>query len=442
MQVRSGKRRYGVGPSGGYFSVLLMLRLALVAPIVAALLATAGCGGRLAGTTINFSVSLDDHERQAMQQLMVRFEEGTSQGASAELPTRFRDEQGIQVNLVAVSASELPEALASVDPEIHVFAQDNVALRPLVDQGLVEDLSDVPIPAEVSPALIPPRFDGKQLFLPFRPNVRLAYANSEALAEAGTRPPRSLQELAPVARKLAVSSGQPMVTLSLSQEDDGAAAAVTISELILAHGGDPRMLNDKGAVAAYQYLRRLWSDGLLARESLFAKYDSEVVYLLSGASWLAENWSFTSAELLEEGRLSAFEVYEGWQGSQAHVIGGDVLGIPKGVQGPQREAALALAQFLMSREAQAFLVRENAWPAIRNDAYDVPEASQETFRAIQAALEGGWFRPNERYWADVTRAMNEAINRVVLGDEPVVAVLDELHARVEASHPGEYPPGS
>lgn len=420
----------------------LLARLVVLGSIMALLIGSS-CSRSLAGTTINFAVALDDHERRTMQQLMFRFEDETSQGVSADLASRFRDERGVRVNLVPVRPAGLPEVLRSGDPEIHVFAQDNVALRPLVDEELVEDLSGVPIPPEVGPALVPPRFDGRQLFLPFRPNVRLAYANSEALAQAGASAPQSLQELAAVAEKLKASTGRPMVTFSLARGDGGAATAtdITISELILAHGGDPRLLNDDGSIEAFEYLRRLWSQGLLTRESLFAQFDTEVAYLIQGESWLAQNWSFTSAELLEAGVLEQFEVYEGWQGSQAHVIGGDVLGMPQGVRGRQREASLALMRFLMSKEVQEYLVRENSWPAIRNDAYGELEVTSETFRAIRVALDEGWFRPNDAYWVDVSRAMNEAVDRTVLGDEPIAAVLDELHARIAGTHPGTYPPG-
>lgn len=400
-----------------------------------------GCSPKLAGTRVDFAIAVDDHERQALQQLMSRFEDQTSGAVDLNLPSRFRGQGGIEVNLVPMRPNQLAHMLATGEPKVDLFAQDNVSLRPLVDQRMVEDLSAVQIPSEVGLAMVPPRFEGRQLFLPFRPNVRIAYANRDALSRAGAAVPRAIDELLPVAQKLKAAAGKPMVTLSLSQDDDGAAAAVTISELILANGGDPRLLDDPGTVRAFGQLRELWSQGLLARESLFAKYDTEVENLRSGRAWLAQNWTFTSSELARDGQLQAFEVYEGWQGSGAHVVGGDVLGMPRGVQGRQREATLELAQFLMSRQAQEFLVRENSWPAIREDAYGTTEGDP-TFSAIQSALRNGWFRPNERYWADVTRAMNEGVNRIVLGAEPEAAVLKELHARVAATNPGHYPPSA
>jgi trehalose transport system substrate-binding protein len=375
--------------------------------------------GPLAGLTATFSVSLAEEEQDAVRELLARFERET----------------GARVRLVSVAAADLPEKLR-VDvgagrPTIDLFAQDNLGLRALVDAGVVEDLSDVELPAGVLPAMVPPRFDGRRYFLPFRPNVQVAYANRARFRQAGVAPPRTVEELRRVARALkAAAGGEPKVTLAL---DQGAGTAVTVSEWIVAFGGDPLRLDGPGAVEAFEFLQGLWGEGLLARESLVAKFDTQVDFLQGETAWLAENWPFTSRVFAEQDLLDRFEVYPGWRGPvrAAHVIGGDVLGIPRGVGGRQREAAVALARFLMSREAQALLVERNAWPSIREDAYGaVPPALRQTFDAIRAALVDGFFRPSVSYWPEVTEAMNDAVRRVVEQGEPARPVLEALASRV------------
>jgi trehalose transport system substrate-binding protein len=141
-------------------------------------------------------------------------------------------------------------------------------------------------------------------------------------------------------------------------------------------------------------------------------------------------------------------VYEGWRGPSraAHVIGGDVLGIPRGVSPEQRRAAVELAQFLMSKEAQETLAERNAWPSIRSDSYGtVPAEQRETFDAVQKALQDGWYRPNVVYWSDVSEQMNAAVRRILEGGENVTTVLNELHARIETAarqKGAQYPPAS
>jgi trehalose transport system substrate-binding protein len=396
-----------------------------------------GATGNFNGVTITFSDSVAESETAAVQELLSTFQQQT----------------GAKVNLTTVTAQDMPAKLqvevSSNNHTIHLFAQDNLALATLVDKGLVEDLSDVQIPAEVQPALIPDKFDGKQYFLPYRPNVRVTYVNKDRFSAAGVSAPKTVDEYKSVAEKLKTAAGgQGKVTISLADQPDTGPLGVTMSEWIVSYGGDPLILNDAGSVEAITFLQGLWKEGVFAKESLQAKYDTEVDYLQGETSWLATNWPFTTAELDKTGILDKFEVYEGWSGPSraAHVVGGEVLGIPKGVSGKEKEAALALAQFLVSKEAQQILVAKNSWPSVRTDALgDVPSSQKTTFDAIQAALKNGWYRPNVVYWSDVESAMDDAIHDAIVGGQDVKTVLDAAHSKIEAaakSKGATYPPSS
>ena len=427
----------------------------MTAALLLALL-TVGCGPRdsrdrqrrAAPTTIAFASNVNEDEIPALRRLLDQFEARTKSKIDLGVASRFRDESGIKVKLLPSSSGARLARLRSDDPGFHLFAEDIVSLRPLVEENLVQ-APGVGIPSEVDSKMIAAlRFSGDVLFLPFRPNVRLVYANKTALRDAGvTGVPHTHAEFIAVAEKLKASAGhRPMTTLSLSDEEGGDATAVTISELILGQGGDPRILNNDASLRAFEFLRQSWQNRLLARQSLSAKHDTEVQYLKGGTTWLAQNWSFTSSELWKAKQLANFEVYAGWQGPRAHVVGGDALGIPRQVRGDEKVAALLLAKFLMSPEAQHFLSRENSWPSILSDGYVGRPEQAATFRAIEEALAEGWYRPTESYWKDstkaidVTRAMNEAVARAVIGSEPVRQVLDDLDKRMREAHQGQYPP--
>jgi trehalose transport system substrate-binding protein len=419
-----------------------LLWLALLATLA---LVAAACGGggkeaqpaagkTLSGTTITFSTVLAEAEVPAVREVLGNFE----------------DQTGAKVNFTQVISADLPQKLqvevGSGQHTIDLFAQDNLALKVLVDRQLVEDLSDVQIPAGVKQELIPEKFNGKQYFLPYRPNVRVAYTNNGKFRSAGVQPPTTVDQFISVAQKLKqAAGGTPKTTLSLAQGDP---AAVTISEWIVSYGGNPLILNDQGSVQAFTTLQQLWQQQLIAKESLQAKFDTEVNYLQGQTSWLAQNWPFTSSSLNDQGLLDQFTVYEGWAGPAraAHVIGGEVVGIPKGVSGKQKEAALELAKFLMSKEAQQILVAKNGWPSVRDDAAaEVPDELKQTFDAIQKALTDGWYRPNVAYWSDASDAMNAAIQRIVVKREPVQSTLDSLHQTIAAAAKkkgAQYPPSS
>ena len=419
------------------------MRRYLTALLLVPLLALTACGdgddgegaggGELSGTTITFSISLAQEEQAAIDDLVRQFERRT----------------GADVTVTSITSSDLPARLR-VDvgagrPTIHLFAQDNLALAVLVQENLVEDLSDVQLPPEVLDAMTPERFNGRQYFLPFRPNVRVAYVNNERFRSANAQRPTTVEEYRNVAQSLRDAGGGPKVTLSLAQGDP---AAVTISEWIVSFGGNPLLLNDDGSVRAFEFIQGMWRDGLLARESLLGKFDTEPEYLIGETAWYAQNWPFTTAQLAEQGLLERFDVYEGFRGPAraAHVIGGDVLGIPRGVSPEQRRAAVELAQFLMSKDAQETLAERNAWPSIRSDSYGrVPSEQRETFDAVQKALESGWYRPNVVYWSDVSEQMNAAVRRIIEGGENARSVLNELHGRIDAAarqKGAQYPPTS
>jgi trehalose transport system substrate-binding protein len=394
-----------------------------------------GATGNFQGVTITFSDAVAESESAAVQEVL----------------GNFQDQTGAKVNLTTVTAQDLPAKLqvevSSGSHTIHLFAQDNLALATLVEQDLVEDLSDVQIPSEVQPALIPDKFDGKQYFLPYRPNVRVTYVNKDRFSAAGVSPPTTTDEYKAVAEKLKqAGGGQGKVTVSFANQPDTGPLGVTMSEWIVSYGGNPLILNDDGSVQAVTFLQDLWKQGVFAQESLQAKFDTEVDYLQGETSWFGTNWPFTTAELDAAGILEKFDVYEGWSGPAraAHVIGGEVLGIPKGVTGREKEAALALAQYLVSQEAQQILVSKNSWPSVRTDALgQVPENQKTTFDAIQAALENGWYRPNVVYWSDVESAMDDIIQNAIVGGQDVKTVLDAANAKVAAAAQAkgaEYPP--
>ena len=172
----------------------------LVALVLCGLSGCAGEGrdpptGPFAGIEIVFSASVAEEEKPAVQGLLERFQRTT----------------GATVTLAMVTAADLPEKLAvevgAERPSIHLFAQDNLALRILVDRGLVLPLGDVPVPDAVPARMIPAFINGTRFFLPFRPNVRVAYANRARFRQAGLTPPRTVDELRTVARQLKAASG-------------------------------------------------------------------------------------------------------------------------------------------------------------------------------------------------------------------------------------------
>ena len=215
------------------------------------------------------------------------------------------------------------------------------------------------VPDAVLPGDVPPRFEEARYFLPFRPNVLVTYVNRARLREAGSALPRTTAALRNVAAGFqgpaGRTQGHPAARRRVRPRPSRSPSSSWAS------GAIPLVLNDAGSVAAFEFLAGLWREGLLARESLVAKYDTQVDNLVSETAWLAPNWPFMSGVLARQDLLDRFEVYAGWRGPAcaAHVVGGDVLASRAGSPG-----AVARARSSWPRSSCPVTPRSASSPAM------------------------------------------------------------------------------
>ncbi len=313
--------------------------------------------------------------------------------------------------------------------QIDLFAQDNMRLQELVDARLVTRLNpeDVQMEEAVYPSLMAAGLiAGVRYFVPFRPNVQIAYYNAEKFARYGLQPPRTWPELLAVARTFHAKEGIGRV---LFKGVGGAPTTTQLYEWIVAAGGDPFDFAHPGTVQTFQFLASLRP--YLAPDSRRAKWDTTNDALAQDAAYLAQNWPFGVPLLVQEYDKTEIRTYSGWAGPvrEAHVIGGDVLGIPIGA--PHRRLALALIQHLQSREVQSILSSRLGWPSLRSDAVGtVEDWMRPHVAAVREALRHGIFRTNVAYWAAYERIANEAVQRILWRREDPDRVLPPLAARL------------
>lgn len=346
----------------------------------------------------------------------------------------FEKEHGVKIEAVQIEANDLPQVLlaqvAAGKVNIDVFAQDNMQLSHLINNDLVEDLSvyENELPKEIIPNLIQAgKFDNKLYFMPYRPNVQITYYNKAKFDQYGLKPPRNWNELFYVARVLKQKEGVGKV---LFKAYGGAPTATQLYEWIVSAGGDPLYLNDAGTRRTFLFLRQLWP--YLAPDSIRAKFDTSNEYMARDSAYLMQNWPFGVNVLIKDYDKKDIATYHGFSGPkrEAHVIGGEVLGIPKGAQ--NIELSLKFIQYLQSKPVQEQLVTELGWPSIRRDAYgQVPAWMKPHFKAVEEALEYGIFRENVPYWDDVVKCLNGAFEEIVLQGAPSHRILYIYHNQLE-----------
>lgn len=315
--------------------------------------------------------------------------------------------------------------------EIDLFAQDNMRLQELVDARLAAPFTsqEAEMDAAIYPAL---RAVGSihsvLYFVPFRPNVQITYYNADKFAQYGLQPPRTWPELLEVARIFYTKEGIGRV---LFQGEGGAPTTTQLYEWIVSAGGDPFDFTHPGTLATFRFLATLRP--YLAPDSRRAKWNTTSDALAQETAYVAQNWPVGVPLLVQEYGKTAIHTYSGWAGParEAHVIGGDVLGIP--VDAPHRPLALALIRHLQSQEVQKTLVGMLGWPSLRSDTEAAVAAwMQPHVAAISEALRYGVFRANVRYWAEYERIADEAVQRILWRREAPDRVLPPLAARLAA----------
>jgi trehalose transport system substrate-binding protein len=346
----------------------------------------------------------------------------------------FEQQHGVKIRSIQAEAPDAAKKLVALHRAermgVDLVTQDVLWLAPLVSAGVMEDLSALrdTIPDTVMPHLVEVgTFDGALYFMPYRPNVQIAYYHAEKFAAYGLHPPQTWDELLAVARtfRQAEGIGRILVQGTLDQ-----STTSQVIEFIWAAGGDPLLLNDPGSVQAFTFLQQLAP--YLAPETRRANWNTTNTFLATEAVYLARNWPFGVQLLVKAAGKTAIKAYHGWRGPvrQAHVLGGEVIGIPKGA--PQRELGLELMRYLMSKPVQELLVSQLGWPSFRGDAYGTVEAWQAPyFAAVQEALTYAQPRPRVAYWAQLDRALTGAFRDIVYDGKPVQATLERYHQQLQ-----------
>jgi trehalose transport system substrate-binding protein len=344
-----------------------------------------------------------------------------------------------QVRAIDVPPEALTQRLKAMRAagrmQIDLFAQDNMRLQELVDAGLVQALDEEAV--RMDPAVLPALaaagvMGGRRYFLPFRPNVQIAYYNAKKFDAYGLAPPRTWEELLRVARVFAQKEGIGRV---LFKGVGGAPTTTQLYEWIVSAGGDPFDFADPGTGRTFRFLSELAP--YLSPESRRAKWDTTNDALAQESAYLAQNWPFGVPLLVRDYGKREIRTYSGWAGPvrEAHVIGGDVLGIPIGA--PNRDLALHLIHHLQSREVQEVLASRLGWPTIRADAAGTVEPwLRPHVASVQEAMRHGIFRLNVPYWAEYERIASEAVERILWRKEAVEDVLPSLAARLAALRRG------
>lgn len=353
---------------------------------------------------IVFVVDLDNEEMIALKDILDRLE----------------PKLGAKIFLMCVDSNRyvtrLDKMVARDAMKWDLIAVDNNMLGILGAKGLVEDLSKYReyaklVPRSLLPSLRPLlKFEDKFYFVPFRPNVKIAFYNEKKFAQYGLQPPKNWNQLLEVARVFKQKEGVCRVAI---QGHPGKTTAVTVFEFVKSAGGNPLALDDDGSKRAFNFLQEL--EPYLAREYVETKFDTANELLIGDEIYLVSNWAYGIKVVVEDAGKTEIKAYPGWKGpeSEVHVLGGDVLAVPKGA--PHPNLAVKLMELLLSKESQQKLVSTLGWPPARLDVYDtIPTELAPYFDAVNEALSFALARPTMPQWALLENALDHTFVDLII----------------------------
>jgi trehalose transport system substrate-binding protein len=235
---------------------------------------------------------------------------------------------------------------------------------------------------------------GGQYFIPFRANTPLVWLNKTALtAKSISSAPATFSDLLADASSLGSNS-------VMFQGGAGDDTATEMFQWDVQFGGNPMIYNDLGDLQATSYLYNLskyMNPGY--KQAIYTEYAglAQGHYQILDYQWPYVYPLLTGANTsIHPMNANTLEVYPGPNGTgthaAAHVIGGDVLAIPKGAS--NIGAIETFANFLLSAKAQQVLMVDTGNPAVNSQAYvGLPSNLSVVDAAIEQALENPVFRP-------------------------------------------------
>ena len=228
-------------------------------------------------------------EAQPTVTVTMRLAEAEWHVVRQEVLPRFEAACNCRVRAIDVPPETLVQRLRAMHQagriEIDLFAQDNMRLQELINTALASPFT--PEESRVEEAIYPSLMavgvsGGMRYFLPFRPNVQIAYYNAEKFAQYHLQPPRTWPEILAVARTFyeKEQTGRMLFTGA-----GGAPTTTQLYEWIVAAGGDQCDFAHPGTVDTFRFLAALRP--YLSSESRRAKWNTTNETLAQEGAYLA-----------------------------------------------------------------------------------------------------------------------------------------------------------
>ena len=344
------------------------------------------------------------------------------------LPEFEETHPNVKIDYIDADANEIVsdvEALVQANKrEPVIIGEDNMVIGELIYGGYLlnltpymnELLSNVSlIPSMKSIVEYETQVFHAIYFVPLRANVPLVFYNATLFKKLGISPPQNWSELLYDAELIYNKTGIKPV---MFQGHGGASTATELYQWMVQAGGNPLLFNDSGDVYAFEFLYNL---SQYFSPNYIHGYWGSYKGLLEGTYFILDyQWPYIwSTYIVPAGAQNNISFYPGPSGpaNDDHLVGGDVLAIPK--TATHIQTLLEFAQFLLSPQVQRQFIELLSWPAVNELAYqNLPSNISGIYTALEQALEHPFFRLPVPWQTEWNTLADEAFTEIIVDHAP------------------------
>ncbi len=319
----------------------------------------------------------------------------------------------ISVHLTVECASDMVSTIESLvkgnDVGPTVIAEDNMVIGELLCAGDLMNLT--PYESIISPPTMISSMANLMkyeetvyhgiYFIPFRGNIPLVWYNKTVFEKLNLPLPQNWSQLMYEAKVIYQKTGVEPI---MFQGHGGASTATELYQWMVQAGGNPFVFNDSGDIEAFTYLDEL--SAYFAPNYIHGYWGSYKGLVSNEYYILDYQWPYIYSTMKSEGiNVSGIGFYPGPTGpvNNDHLVGGDVLAIPKGAT--HIHSLLLFIKFLLSYNVQRDIIMMLGEPAVNSQAYNnLPSNVSSLFKAEENAFQTAFFRepvPWISEWNDI-----------------------------------------
>jgi len=384
----------------------------------------------IAKVTVTYWHSMSNPETEQFNKVIAAFE-AANPDITIESTRYASDDNSFQNAMVtAMSSKTFPDAARMDIAWVSQYAADGV-LMPL--DGQMSDFNA--ISKAVFPGPLSTNFyQGHYYGLPLDTNTQVLLWNKQVFQAAGiNEPPKTLTEFADVACKLSDKNKE------IYGYAQGGTYFWASAPIFYAMGGkivDDKQttatgyINGPQSVAAFTMLKSLYDKGCMSPNLLGGGIATDAGHgegkyaMIIDGPWMVDKYKSMYPDFQTNFAL----IPTGPDGTTSSVVGGEDVVIFNSAK--NKEATMKWLSYLMSPDAQRIMAEVGIMPTLAGLQND--PALPPYFGIFMEQLKTAQARVPHPKWSQMDDAINQAYQRILLGEQPVQASLDQAAEEINA----------